>query len=128
MAKDDPKRAREFESLKAEIEQHAKVYSTYQKQAGSAAEKVGTWSLEKHLDVVESFVVVNRIQHPEKQWGELLVKCSCKHCHVHVCCAESVLFSMMLNKKLKMPRKWPRLERSDRKRRRLPYRETCGKP
>ena len=120
MAKVDPKRSRHFESVKSNLEEHARVFSTYQRQAGSAREEVESWSLEKYLDVMESFVVVNRIQHPEEMWGDLWFKCSCKHCHVHACCPESMLFSMILNKDLKMPPKWGRLEPSDRKRKGRP--------
>ena len=38
-----------------------------------------------------------------------------KHCHIHNCCAESILFSMILNRKFKLPSKWSRCEPSDRK-------------
>jgi hypothetical protein len=66
IAKADPKRNRSSESLKAELEQHSKLSSTYQKQAESAAEEVRTWSLDKYLDVIESLVVVNRTRTQEE--------------------------------------------------------------
>ena len=120
MAKVDPNRKRKLESILTDIQGHFKTYQTYRKQTGAAAAEVGSWSIDKYLDVMESFNIVTRIKHPEEKWGEIWFKCSCKYCHVHACCGESLLFSMVLNKKLLLPPKWSRLEPSDRKRRGRP--------
>ena len=64
--------------------------------------------------------MVTRIMSPEEKWGDIWFKCSCKYCHIHACCAESILLSMVLNPALKLPPKWSRLEPGDRKRRGRP--------
>ena len=72
MARIDPKRNRSYECVRKEVQQHAIVYSTYQKQACTAREEVESWIIEKYLDVMVSFVVVNHIQHPDEPLGEFL--------------------------------------------------------
>ncbi len=121
-AKVDPNRKRWLESILNDIQGHFRTYQTYHKQTGAASAEVSTWSIDTYLDVMESFDIVIRIKPPDEKWGEIWFKCSCKYCHVHACCGESLLFSMILNRTLKLPPnlKWSRLEPSHRKRRGRP--------
>ena len=96
------------------------MYRIYRGQNSAHAEEVRSWSIDKYLDVMESFRVVTRIKSPEVKWGDIWFKCSCKYCHIHACCAESILLSMILNPALKLPPKWSRMEPGDRKRRGRP--------
>ena len=78
------------------------------------------WGLVKYLEVMDNFILVSRIQHPDEPWGEFWFKCSCKHSHVHGCCRESIVWSMFLNHNLKIPAKYAVLEPHNRKKKGKP--------
>ena len=102
LAKLDPKRKR-GESLLEDLHERVRLYRIYRGQTSTNAAEVRSWSIDKYLDVMESFRVVTRIKSPEETWGDIWFKCSCKYCHIHACCAESILLSMVLNPALKLP-------------------------
>ncbi len=97
MAKVDLNSKRRPESILNDIQGHFRTYQTYHRQTGAASAEVSTWSVDKYLDVMEPFNIVTRIKSPEEQWGDIWFKYSFKYCHVHACCGESLLFSMILN-------------------------------
>ncbi len=66
MAKVDPNRKRRLESILTDIQGHFRAYQTYRRQTGAASAEVSTWSIDKYLDVMESFNIVTRIKPPEE--------------------------------------------------------------
>ena len=88
---------------------------------------VESWDLPKYLEVMDNFFLISRIKHPDSPWGDIFFKCSCKHCHVHVCCRESIIWSMLLNHELKLPPKYAFLEPYNRKKKGRPTEKRVAK-
>ena len=90
--------------------------------------RIARWDLEEYLDVMDTAVLVTRIDtKTEELWGDLYFKCSCKTCFVRGCCRESVIWSMVLNPKLVINPKYAKLEPGERKRKGRPTEKRVAK-
>jgi hypothetical protein len=117
----DPTTKRSVESVQDDLRPHFRNYVSFMAQHQPAGrDTVAGWGLPQYLDVLDSFRLISRIKPPDEPWGDLVFKCSCKHCHVHGCCGESVLWSMFLSPSLKIPGKFAVLEPANRKKRGRP--------
>jgi hypothetical protein len=121
MYKLDPKCTRSVDDVHAALMPYFSEYQAFLRQHEDRyKDVVGQWDLPKYLDVMESMVVVTRIEKSDESWGELKFKCSCKFCFVRCCCRENLIWSMVLNPKLVMPPKYAKLEPSERKKKGRP--------
>ena len=90
-------------------------------------EIIESWDLLKYLEVMDIFFLISWIKHPDAPWGDIFFKCSCKRCHVHVCCRESIIWSMLLNHDLKLPPRYAFLEPYNRKKKGRPTEKRVAK-
>ncbi len=78
---------------------------------------------QRNISTLCSHSGLTRIRALEEKWGGIWFKGLCKHCHIHVCFGESVLFGIILSHTLKLHPDWSEWsckEPSDRKRRGRP--------
>jgi len=114
----DPCKTRSLESVMTDLTPYIMDFRAFLLQhTDEHRATVADWSLEHYLDVLDSMRLVTRIT---PAWGQLQFKCSCKHCHVHGCCRETVICSMLLDHTLKIPGKYAHLTPGIRKRRGKP--------
>ena len=117
----DPTKKRRLESVMKDLQPYYRDFKAFLLQhTDEHKATVDAWTLEHYLDVLDSMRLVSRIRHPDPQWGQLQFKCSCKHCHVHGCCRETIVCSMLLDPKLKIPGKYASLTPAERKKRGKP--------
>ncbi len=127
----DPKGTRKLSEVHAALQPYFRDYQAFmlQHETGTpSAARVARWDLEEYLDVMDTAVVVTRIDTKKDElWGDLYFKCSCKICFVTGCCRESVIWSMVLNPKLVIPPKYAKLEPGKRKRKGRPTEKRVAK-
>ena len=127
----DPNGKRSVTEVHTALQPYFRDYQAFMRQheTGTAfAARVARWDLEEYLDVMDTAVVVTRIDtKKEELWGDLYFKCSCKPCFVRGCCRESVIWSMVLNPKLVIPPKYAKLEPGERKRKGRPTEKRVAK-
>ena len=120
----DPNNKRPLESVMEDLTERVKDYQAFLGQnTARYKDAVREWGLVKYLEVMDSFTFMSRIKHPDEPWGKFVFKCSCKHCHVHGCCRESIVWSMLLDHTLKIPAKYAVLEPHNRKKKGKPTEE-----
>ena len=120
----DPKGTRDLNDVHSALQPYFRDYQAFMRQHETGtgfANRVARWDLEEYLDVMDTAVVVSRIDNKKDDlWGDLYFKCSCKLCFVRACCRESVIWSMVLNPKLVIPPKYAKLEPGEPKRKGRP--------
>jgi hypothetical protein len=117
----DPNKTRSIDDIMTELHPLVREYQAFLEQGTTKyKDAVSKWGLVKYLEVMDNFNLVSRIKHPDEPWGEFWFKCSFKHCHVHGCCRESIIWNMFLNHTLKILPKYAVLEPHNREKRGKP--------